>query len=69
MSKPKDSHTPITSAPKAAPVPVVVVQSPSTVCVICGQRGELVGDAGLARWHQECGDKRPDLVAKAKARA
>lgn len=68
MNKSKESHTPITSAPKAAPAPVVEPM-PATGCVICGQYGNLTGSAGNARWHAACEAARPDLIRKAKARA
>lgn len=62
MEKKEKEHAP---AKTRAPHPTDV-----TGCVICGQyTGELSESAGLARWHKACGTARPDLVAKAKARA
>lgn len=48
------------------------VQSPPKVdlggCVVCGSyEGELPGTT--PRWHKVCGEKRPDVVAKVKARS
>ena len=43
---------------------------PQTGCVICGSyEGEMPETAGHARWHVECGARRPDVVARVKARA
>ena len=69
MSKHKEDHTPITSAPKAAPV-AVVEPMPATGCVVCGSyEGELSGAAGHARWHSDCEASHPAVIAKVKARA
>src|SRR6476660_8214509 len=52
------------------PAPAAVEPMPQTGCVICGSyEGEMPETVGHARWHVACGAQRPDLVAKAKARA
>lgn len=60
----KDNDKPdISPAPKVEPMP-------QTGCVVCGSyAGEFPGSVGNARWHAACGAARPDLIAKAKARA
>ena len=69
MSKHKEDHTPITSAPKAAHV-AVVEPMPATGCVVCGlYDGELSQSAGHARWHSACEANRTDVIAKVRARA
>jgi hypothetical protein len=48
--------------PVAAPVP--------TPCAVCGQNaGEFITVVGHIRAHAECAARRPDVIAKAKARA
>ncbi len=43
---------------------------PQTGCVVCGQyTGALTETAGNARWHESCGQRRPDVIRKVKARA
>ena len=70
MSKNKEDHTPIrVAAPKSEPIVAVVEPMPATGCVICGQYGNLTGSAGNAQWHAACGEARPDLIRKVKARA
>lgn len=55
------------SEPKATPA---VEPMPATGCVICGSyAGAFVEVTKDARAHEECAASRPDLIAKAKARA
>ena len=59
MKHAEDKH----EAPKSEPMP-------KTGCVVCGSYdGELSESAGNARWHKFCGDARPDVIKKVKARA
>lgn len=59
-------------APKVDIKPALPVSEPmpQTGCVVCGQyTGKLVGVTTQARAHEGCAAERPDLIAKAKARA
>jgi hypothetical protein len=48
----------------------VASEEPLTGCVVCGlYSGDLPETAGKARWHKACGESRPDVIKKVKARA
>jgi len=55
---------------KKAPPPAPTEAMPQTGCIVCGSyAGTFVAVTPNARVHEACGVARPDLIAKAKARA
>lgn len=59
----KEHKPDISPAPKAEPMP-------QTGCIVCGSyAGSLETVTPNARVHAACGQARPDIIAKAKARA
>lgn len=64
MSK-SEHHPPAAPKKERAPHPTDV-----SGCVVCGMYdGDLSETAGQARWHKACGEARPDVIRKVKARA